>query len=106
MSMTIEERFTSLGWEDDSKIAHVTTCNRSLQRQLTKYCKDYPNSYKKTQDIIFEGEDEVDIMEFEIDKNLITFMKPKKLSEEKRKAASERMKKNQEKMQKARNKID
>jgi len=96
MAMTIDERFTSIGWEDDSKIAQITTCNRPLQRKLTEYCKKYPDSFKKVRDITFEEEDEVDIMEFDIDKSLITIRQPKKMTAEQKKITAERLKKGKE----------
>lgn len=107
MSMTIDERFTCIGWEDDSKIAQITTCNKPLQRKLTEYCKKYPKSFKKVNEIIFDDETEPDILEFDIDKKLITIRQPKEskpMTEEEKKKVGERLQQGLQKTRKPREK--
>lgn len=96
MSMTIDERFTCIGFEDDSKIAQITTCNKPLQRKLTEYCKKFPKSFKKVNEITFDDEAEPDIMEFNIDKKLVTIRQPKETKEmtpEEKKVVTDRLQK-------------
>lgn len=104
MSLIASDRETCFGWQDDTQTCQLITFNKALLNKLDKLCKQYPETFKKTGDQIFD--DIKEGSEYEFPKRLISIRTPTKkvMSEEQRQAASERMKKNQEKIQKERGK--
>jgi len=108
MSVPAEDRETTMGWDDSTSICQLITFNKALLNKLDKYCKQYPDTFKKTGDQIFDNIKEGS--EYEFPKRLITIRTPKKkvMSDEQKLAASERMKKMKadEKVKKEKEKLE
>jgi hypothetical protein len=98
--MEKSERFMCFGFEDDSNICHCTCMNLSWMNKLDKLCKQYPEQFKMTRELIFDNN--VEGKEYEFPKKLVSIRQPtqRKVSEEQKQAASERMKKMQQARQK------
>lgn len=93
MALESFERETCMGWNNSTQICELITYNKTLMKQLDKYCKDYPKEYKKVNDIYIDGI--LEGREYEFPKKLVTIRKPssRKLTEEQKQAIGERMKK-------------
>ena len=93
MSVPAEDRETTMGWDDSTKTCQLITFNKALLNKLDKYCKQFPETFKKTGDQIFD--DIKEGAEYEFPKRLITIRTPTKktMSDEQKQAASDRMKK-------------
>lgn len=83
--LTAEERETSIGFDDSTQVANIYTANTALRRKLDKLCKEYPEVYKLEESNDFSSL-------YTCNKKLIKFGKPRRVSEESRKARSEHMK--------------
>ena len=85
--LTRYEQETIINFNAGEKMATVYTTDPAVMRNLDSLVIDYPGTFKCTK------EDDISKV-YEMPKSAVTYRKPRKLSEEQRKAARNRLKKN------------
>lgn len=91
MNLTRYEQETVVNWNAEESVAVVYTCNPADKRKLAKLAEEFPDSYRLVK------QDEVGVT-YEFDKKLVTFRKPRKLSEEQKRVKAEQLRRNMQKI--------
>jgi hypothetical protein len=80
-----DERETTINFNDSDSIAYVTTCNIPIIKRLIEL-------ESVSDEVKFVSADDYEV-EYQIPKRLVTFSKPRSMTEEQKAAATERLKK-------------
>ena len=93
MNLESWERETVISWDDSTKIATLSTYNKSMINKLDKLCQQHPNEYKMFNEIILDGE--VVGKEYRFAKKLVSVRAPstRKMTEEQKVEAGNRLRK-------------
>ena len=85
MKLSKYEMETIVNYNADDQTATVYTRDKGVMRRLDALVIEYPDTYKCT------GETDID-KSYEMPKSFVSYRKPRRLSDEQRKAARERVK--------------
>ena len=85
MKLTRYEQETIINYNAEDKTATLYTRDPAVMRKVDTLVIEYPDTFKCI------GETDID-KTYEMPKSVITYRKPRRLSEEQRKAAADRMK--------------
>ncbi len=80
------ERETTIIFNEEESTASVWTCSPMTMRKLDKLCDELPDTYR-----CVLVDDKAQAKRYEMPKKLVSFRKPKVMSEEQREATAERM---------------
>lgn len=87
MNLTRYEQETVVNWNAEEDYGVIYTCCPADKRKLAKLAEECPEGYRLVK------QDEVGVT-YEFDKKLVSFRKPRKLTEEQKKVKADQLRRN------------